>query len=227
MCHLQVLDFHGTKILSLPSSFFDLISIKALYLNSCLDLIKIPANVESLKHLEVLDIQGIKLNLLKIGSLIWLKFLRISVCNFDMGSHYEVDVSRFDTLEELNVNVGSSKEAWDKIVEIVVKEVCDAPNQNIVHLLPMWIQGIKLNLLKIGSLIWLKCLRISVCNFDMGNHYEAHVSRFDTLEELNVNVGSSKEAWDKIVEIVVKEVCDAPNQNIVHLLPMWRANSVK
>ena len=40
----------------------------------------------------------------------------------------------------------------------------------------------------------------------MENHIEAQVSRFDTLEELNVNVGSSKEEWDKIVEMVVKEV---------------------
>ena len=138
MCRLQVLDLHGTKILALPSSLFDLISIKALYLNSCLDLIKIPTNVETLKNLEVLDIQGTKLNLLQIGSLIWLKCLRISVCNFDMGNHIEAQVSRFDTLEELNVNVGSSKEEWDKIVEMVIKEVCDAPNWNIVHLRPMW-----------------------------------------------------------------------------------------
>ena len=124
MCRLQVLDLHGTKILALPSS--------------CLDFIKIPANVEALKHLEVLDIQGSKLNLLQIGSLMLLKFLRISVCNFDMGNHIEAQVSRFDTFEELNVNVGSSKEEWDKIVEMVVKEVCDAPNRNIVHLRPMW-----------------------------------------------------------------------------------------
>ena len=123
MCRLQVLDLHGTKISALPLSLSNLISLKALYLNSCLDLIEIPASVEALKHLEVLDIRKTKLNLLQFGSLIWLKCLRISVCNFEMGNHTEAQVSRFDTLEELSIDVGSSKEGWDKIVEMVVQEV--------------------------------------------------------------------------------------------------------
>ena len=42
--------------------------------------------------------------------------------------------------------------------------------------------------------------------FDIGNHIEAQISRFDTLEELSIDVGASKEACNKIVEMVVKEV---------------------
>ena len=115
MCCLQVLDLHGTKIAVLPSSLSNLICLKALYLNSCSDLIEIPSSVEALKHLEVLDIRKTKLNLLQIGSLIWLKCLRISLCNFDTGNHTEAQVSGFDSLEELSVDVGSSKKGGTRL----------------------------------------------------------------------------------------------------------------
>ncbi|RVW73897.1 Disease resistance protein RPS2 [Vitis vinifera] len=122
ICRLQVLDLHGTKIAVLPSSLSNLICLKALYLNSCSDLIEIPSSVEALQHLQVLDIRKTKLNLLQIGSLIWLKCLRISLCNFDTGNHTEAQVSGFDALEELSIDFGSSEEGWDKIVDMVVKE---------------------------------------------------------------------------------------------------------
>lgn len=123
MRHLQVLDLHGTKISVLPSSLSNLISLKALYLNSCSDLIEIPSTVEALKHLQVLDIRKTKLNIVHLRSLIWLKCLRMSLCNFDMGNYTEAQVSRFDSLEELSLDVGSSKAAWGKIMDRVVKEV--------------------------------------------------------------------------------------------------------
>ncbi|KAL6329107.1 hypothetical protein AAG906_007653 [Vitis piasezkii] len=128
MCCLQIAFIFIQ--LDLPQSVFEFL----------LDLIEIPSSVEALKHLEVLDIRKTKLNLLQIALqgkscmvtfitshhkhrvLIWLKCLRISLCNFDTGNHTEAQVSGFDSLEELSVDVGSSKEGWDKIVDTVVKE---------------------------------------------------------------------------------------------------------
>ncbi|KAL6328816.1 hypothetical protein AAG906_003833 [Vitis piasezkii] len=123
MCRLQILDLHGTNIVVLPSSLSNLIYLKGLYLNSCSELKEIRSSVEALEHLEVLDIRKTKLKLLQIGSLVWLKCLRLSLCNFDVANYTEAQVSRFDLLEELTIDVGSLEEGWDKIVDPVIKEI--------------------------------------------------------------------------------------------------------
>ena len=123
MSLLQVLDLHGTGIATLPSSLPFLINLKALYLDSCSELKEIPSGVEKLEHLEVLDIRETKLNLLQIGSLVWLKCLRLSLCNFDTANYAEAQVSKFDLLEELTIDVGSLEEGWDKIVDPVIKDI--------------------------------------------------------------------------------------------------------
>ncbi|KAL6329110.1 hypothetical protein AAG906_007656 [Vitis piasezkii] len=53
MCHLRVLDLHGTGITSLPSSLCNLIGLRVLYLNSCIHLVGLPTDIEALKQLEV------------------------------------------------------------------------------------------------------------------------------------------------------------------------------
>ncbi|XP_010658104.1 disease resistance protein RPS2 [Vitis vinifera] len=52
MCHLRVLDLHGTGITSLPSSLCNLIGLRVLYLNSCIHLVGLPTDIEALKQLE-------------------------------------------------------------------------------------------------------------------------------------------------------------------------------
>ncbi|KAJ9687687.1 hypothetical protein PVL29_016248 [Vitis rotundifolia] len=128
MSVLQVLDLHGTGIKSLPSSLPFLINLKVLYLDSCSELKEIPSGVEKLERLEVLDIRKTKLNLLQIGSLVRLKCLRLSLCNFDTANSSEAQVSRFDLLEELNIDFGSWEEGWDKILDPVIKGIVKLKN---------------------------------------------------------------------------------------------------
>ena len=111
MCHLRVLDLHGTGITSLPSSLCNLIGLRVLYLNSCIHLVGLPTDIEALKQLEVLDIRGTKLSLHQIRTLTWLKSLRMSLSNFGRGSQTQNqsgNVSSFVSLEEFGIDIDSS-----------------------------------------------------------------------------------------------------------------------
>ena len=111
MCHLRVLDLHGMGITSLPSSLCNLIGLRVLYLNSCIQLVGLPTDIEALKQLEVLDIRGTKLSLHQIRTLTWLKSLRMSLSNFGRGSQTQNqsgNVSSFVALEEFGIDIDSS-----------------------------------------------------------------------------------------------------------------------
>ena len=126
MCHLRVLDLHGTGIKSLPSSLCNLIVLRGLYLNSCNHLVGLPTDIEALKQLEVLDIRGTKLNLCQIRTLAWLKFLRISLSNFGKGSHTQNQsgyVSSFVSLEEFRIDIDSSLQWCAGNGNIITEEV--------------------------------------------------------------------------------------------------------
>ena len=135
MCSLRVLDLQGTGIAFLPSSISKLVFLRGLYLNSCIHLTKVPSEIEALQHLEVLDIRGSGLDLSQIQSLIWLKCLRISLSNYstkvsppsvDVGNHTNEQseiISRFVSLEELSIEVDSSKQLWERVAEKTTDEI--------------------------------------------------------------------------------------------------------
>ena len=123
MHSLRVLDLYGTGIASLPPSLSKLVSLKALYLNSCFNLVDIPSGVKRLELLEVLDIQKTKLNLHQIRSLIWLKCLRISFSSLIRVNHMKGRVSDFCSLEEFCVFIDSPQQWTNSVVDQVIQEV--------------------------------------------------------------------------------------------------------
>lgn len=71
------------------------------------------------------------------------------------------------------------------------------------------IRGTKLNLLQIRSLVWLKCLRISLSGFFMGFRTQRQlgsISVFVSLEEFCVDDDLSGQCWDEVLKIAMEEV---------------------
>lgn len=123
MQSLRVLDLHATEIQSLPSSLSKSIHLRGLYLNSCSLLREFNFDKKDLVDLEALDIRRTKISLLQIGGLEKVRCLKMSLSYFGMDSHIEGKLSSFNSLEELSIEVCSSKLWWDKIVDTVKKEV--------------------------------------------------------------------------------------------------------
>ena len=53
-----ILDLSGTAVKSLPSSLWNLVNLRGLYLKDCRNLEELPSQVGALKQLEVLDLGG-------------------------------------------------------------------------------------------------------------------------------------------------------------------------
>ncbi|WKA00502.1 hypothetical protein VitviT2T_018848 [Vitis vinifera] len=185
MCRLKVLDLHGSKIVVLPSSLSNLIYLKGLYLNSCSELKEIPSSVEALEHLEVLDIRKTKLKLLRIGSLVWLKCLRLSLCNFDVANYTEAQVSRFDLLEELTIDVGSLEEGWDKIVDPVIEEIVKL--KKLTSLRFCFPQVDCLGLFVEKSPVWEEDRRLTF-HFAVGYHDSAVAHVLESIDNPSYNI---------------------------------------
>jgi disease resistance protein RPS2 len=130
MQKLRVLDLHDTRITSLPSSISSLTCLKALYLNSCNCLRKLPTEIKKLVCLEILDIRGTEINFIpiEIRGLIGLKCLRLSLSDVGMGQSSDAEfgkdvLSKLSLLEELRINVDKGFLKKENAMDAISREV--------------------------------------------------------------------------------------------------------
>ncbi|KAJ0091944.1 hypothetical protein Patl1_26719 [Pistacia atlantica] len=135
MCSLRLLDLQNTGIKLLPLSISSLINLKALFLNNCIQLQQLPAEVGDLHSLEILDIRhtGIYSLPTDIGHLTNLKCLRVSFPE-TVGNHNHTEaglsemissnvIARLYLLEELIISVEPNNRRWNQIVENIATEI--------------------------------------------------------------------------------------------------------
>ncbi|RWR72005.1 putative disease resistance protein [Cinnamomum micranthum f. kanehirae] len=140
MHSLCILDLSWTEIKSLPSSLWNLVSLRGLYLRGCLNLEELPSQVGALTQLEVLDLGGytaIRYLPREVGELTRLKRLIVGFEYLYFPDDWNMKlkvptgiIPKLPHLEELSLYVkdGSlfdDKKQWDdESMEVVVEELC-------------------------------------------------------------------------------------------------------
>ncbi|KAK2998455.1 hypothetical protein RJ639_023963 [Escallonia herrerae] len=126
MQSLRVLDLYCTGIESLPTSVSNLLNLRVLYLNDCKALMELPSKIFGLEHLEILDIRGsgIKSIPAHIHKFVCLKHLRASFSNDIQEAALNCKViSMVSTLEELVIDVKTSKERCNEMLDYTIENV--------------------------------------------------------------------------------------------------------
>ncbi|KAL8116342.1 hypothetical protein AgCh_022735 [Apium graveolens] len=125
MRSLRVLDLMGTNIESLPDSFIHAKNLEVLYLNGCINLLKLPSDIGKLEVLEVLDISGSGVDIVppQIKSLKHLKRLLVSCRAFSKTNIFNV-ISDLSDLQEMVIDTKSEKGnyTWG-IIDAVMESV--------------------------------------------------------------------------------------------------------
>lgn len=134
MQSLRVLDLQSSDIVELPSSLSCLVCLRALYLNSCRKLLKLPAKIKALKLLEVLDIRGTGINSLpvEIKYLSQLRCFRMSLSKIyeksrsgksrSMKTNHTM-ILQLSLLEELVIDIHPENKLWDKVVRDIIQNM--------------------------------------------------------------------------------------------------------
>lgn len=135
MNKLLVLNLYRTGMEALPQSFKKLTTLKALFLNQCVNLTDLPPQIEKFLVLEVLDIRGCKVTFipLLIGNLVSLKCLRVSYnkpSRVVSPTEREQDcsvISRLSKLEDLVIDV-MSDDQWRIEAIHIIRHVASLEN---------------------------------------------------------------------------------------------------
>ncbi|RWR72048.1 putative disease resistance protein [Cinnamomum micranthum f. kanehirae] len=140
MQSLTILDLSGTNIESFPSSLFNLVYLRGLYLRGCYRLKDLPAQVRQLRQLEVLHLGNrteIDYLPIEVGELTSLKRL---IVGFSLAHHPNDSkernmrlrvpigmIPKLPLLEELGMHTSgyAAADQWDdESMEVIVDELC-------------------------------------------------------------------------------------------------------
>ncbi|XVF49840.1 hypothetical protein PTKIN_Ptkin04bG0048500 [Pterospermum kingtungense] len=174
---LLLLDLYETGIRSLPSSLKKLTGLKGLYLNNCIHLIELPAEVGELHCLRVLDIRGCKISFIPfhIQKLVNLMSLRVSYykssnpndCQ-DMDIDFNV-IPSLTKLEELMIDVDIdvvSYDHWCNEVVDIIRQVATLENLTTLRICFPKSEVLK-NFMQ-HSLSWNNCQQLTSFRFFVG-----------------------------------------------------------
>ncbi|PKI74913.1 hypothetical protein CRG98_004685 [Punica granatum] len=196
---LQVLNLSRTRIKTLPESFFQLFSLKKLFLNHCELLTVLPPKIGELKQLEVLDLHGTEIINLpeEVVKLTNLGCLELSFCGDIKSERNESEsnvlfpegtISALSKLEELSIDVDPEDERWERSIKAIFDEICGLRMLNTLKLYVPYVE----HLMNFN----LYSMPIDCFKFTVGHHANRIMSRFP--QDLQYEL----EQWDRCLKYV-------------------------